>query len=342
MLLNNAAQHLQENSLLIMLFNFPQDTDRPPQQPKSAWGEVPQGPPQYGDSQYGRDARSGPPQRPFDGHRPPQGYHGGSAPWNVQYPPPQRAAQGQYSPVSGSPPAGRGPPGGTSPKQDSMGPPMRREDEPLSEWAVRKQEMHERVERARMRREQEEQERQAKTKAAALMKLKALEEKHGRAPSEMSEEIKEGVEKPRTDSLESGKSDRETRGEEMREKNDKDSELPSDQKTGHYSAPPLHSDQKVPHYRPEDSSRRRNDSDSSDASRSSGSRQHFHHPQRNIPPRFQQQRQQQQQQYQQQQLYQATHPMSHPQREIFDVPPPQVTDSGKFKIHDSKLGFILS
>jgi hypothetical protein len=180
--------------------------------------------------------------------------------------------------------------------------------------------MHAAVERARKRREQEELDLQAKTKAAAMMKLKALEEK-GRSAGEKTEDNnKESiVEKPTTDSVESRKPEREPRGEQDKVKDDKEWERE------HQSEPSPDSK----HYRVEDTNRRRNDSDSSDASRSSGSRQYFHHQQRNIPPRFQQQRQQQQQQYHQQQLYQATHPMPHPQREFFDVPPPHIADSGK-------------
>lgn len=261
-----------------------------PRLAKSAWGELPQRP----QEQHENNRQS----RPFDNQRPDN-----RAAWNMQQPPinQARVSPGQYPPLSG--PQQPGQDGSPTRQTNQDGSSSKKEQEPSDDWTQKRQkqqeEMHAAVERARKRREQEELDFQAKTKAAAMVKLKAIEEKGKPSDDEKKENVIESMQS--TDKKELKKPE------------------PHKEQDGEPSNEP-----KTIMARPDDLSRRRTDSDSSDASRSSGSRQ-FHHQQRNIPPRFQQQRQQQQQQYHQQQLYQATqHTGSYthvhePTRQIFDA-----------------------
>lgn len=235
-----------------------------PKQPKSAWGEIPQRP-----QQFAENNRAG---RQFDGQR--QGPEHRTA-WNKQHPPPNQSQHrgmptGQYPPLSESPPTGRDVSPSRPPTLEGETP-SKREDEQPDEWSLKRQkqheEMHAAVERARKRREQEELEFQAKTKAAAMMKLKAIEDKT--KPIDSTEEtIQIKDDKQRSETVESDRRDH---------KGDSEKERLQQSEKGVDHLPSA--DQKMGQLRPEDFARRRTDSDSSDASRSSGSRQFYHQQQ---------------------------------------------------------------
>ena len=268
----------------------------PPTRP--AWSESSGHPHPYSEN---RQVPPGPGVRPFDSR--------GSPPapsWPMPYP--QHAQQRGGQPVH--------PPPATV--SSDQGQPLPKSEEPVvNEWQKRRvkqqEEMRAAVERARKRREEEELRRQAEQKAAATAKLKELELKRVRRESG-----KEGDDAwaEELDSIEKDSHSKETANEQQM------SESPNRETEPQNIAVNQQESALLRNELPEHVNRQRNDSESSDASRSSASRgasRPHHHPQRDIPPRFQQQQlRQQQQHYQQQPPYPQQYP--HHQQQLARSP----------------------